>query len=280
MSEESFDAGWLALREPIDHRSRAGALIPRLKTWWVEEGCSRVLDLGSGTGSNLRYLAPLLPGKQRWTLLDHDPALLARVQAPAPHVQVRTVQADIDGPGLGEVGGAHLVTASALLDLVSEAWLSSLAAACSERGCGALFALTYDGTIEWVSPEGSQTATEGVDDTLVREAVNAHQLRNKGLGPALGPTAGRVAERLFESHGFRSWLLPSPWRLGSSDAQLASALVAGWAAAAVEERPDSRATIEEWAVRRETSITEGDFALTVGHWDLLALPEPQASDSS
>lgn len=37
-----------------------------------------MLDLASGTGANLRFLAPLLGGEQHWRLVDHDPVLLAR----------------------------------------------------------------------------------------------------------------------------------------------------------------------------------------------------------
>ena len=64
MSEESFSPEWLALREPVDHRSRAAGLIPLLNSWWESHEGSHIVDLGSGTGSNLRYLAPLLRGEQ------------------------------------------------------------------------------------------------------------------------------------------------------------------------------------------------------------------------
>src|SRR5690606_11465516 len=33
---ESFDAGWLGLREPVDHRSRASELLAPLRAWWSE----------------------------------------------------------------------------------------------------------------------------------------------------------------------------------------------------------------------------------------------------
>ena len=69
---ETFDADWLALREPVDHRSRAHALLAPLCDAWRARGWSRVLDLGSGTGSNLRYLTPRLPAGQEWVLVDQD----------------------------------------------------------------------------------------------------------------------------------------------------------------------------------------------------------------
>ncbi len=48
--------------------------------------------------------------------------------------------------------GRALVTASALLDLVSERWLRALAARCAGHGAAVLFALSYDGRIV-CSPE-------------------------------------------------------------------------------------------------------------------------------
>ena len=55
---ETFDADWLALREPADRRARDGALPERLCAAWRRHGWSRVVDLGSGTGANLRYPRP------------------------------------------------------------------------------------------------------------------------------------------------------------------------------------------------------------------------------
>lgn len=268
---EKFEASWLELREPVDHRSRAADLLPTLLAWWGSRGASAVLDLGSGTGSNLRYLAPKLPAHQRWTLLDHDAELLAHIESPGPAVRVKTVRGDLADAGLAEVPRAHLVTASALLDLVSEAWLTTLVDSAVGAGCGAYFALTYDGTMEW-------TGTRDPLDAIVRDAVNAHQRRDKGVGAALGPVAARAAEALFRRRGYRTWLSPSPWRLGPEESALARALVVGWASAAAEQRPDQTDEVQAWEGHRLHAVTTGDFALVVGHQDLLALPRDGAAE--
>ncbi|MDH3208651.1 MAG: class I SAM-dependent methyltransferase, partial [Gemmatimonadota bacterium] len=261
---ETFDAAWLALREEIDHRSRAASLLPPLLEWWTAVDHSSVLDLGCGTGSNLRYLAPKLTGQQAWTLVDHDAALLAHVEPPSHNVQLRSVQGDLAAEGLAEVPRTDLVTASALLDLVSEQWLNALVDACTSGGCGALFSLTYDGRIEW--------APEDPFDAVVLDAVNQHQRRNKGTGPALGPNAAGAAEELFRRRGYRTWLADSAWRVGASEAALAQALHTGWAAATVEVRPGDADTVERWADRRRVAIAGGEVEVVVGHQDLLALP--------
>lgn len=48
MSEDVFDAGWLALREPVDHRSRAHELLDRLLEATAPSRLGRVVDLGGG----------------------------------------------------------------------------------------------------------------------------------------------------------------------------------------------------------------------------------------
>ena len=117
--------------------------------------------------------------------------------------------------------------------------------------------------------------------------MNAHQRRDKGFGPALGPMAGLTAETAFRAAGWRVWSMRSPWQLGPQDAPLARALVDGWEAAAVDlaeggetgRSPSGSdptgldpAAIRNWAGRRRATIDSGRFGLSVGHLDLLALP--------
>ena len=268
-----FDPDWLALREPLDHASRAPALLPLLAAVSRADRWRRVLDLGSGTGSNLRYLAPRLHDGQEWTLVDHDSALLARVAVPERVLSLDRVCGDIATEGIAAVADADLVTGSALLDLVSETWMRTLVAACRSAACGVLFALTYDGRIEW---DDGGTASPDPDDDMIRRAVNSHQTRDKGLGPALGPSAGSVAQTCFRGAGYRTWFRPSPWRLGPSHAALARALVDGWEQAALEERPGQAEEISAWASRRREQLAGSTVNLTVGHVDLLALPDERA----
>lgn len=268
-SREVFDVDWLALREPVDHASRAPALLLLLAAAARAGRWSRVLDLGSGTGSNLRYLAPRLPKGQQWTLVDHDRTLLAQADPPDRARSLDRVCGDLATEGIAAVGDSHLVTGSALLDLVSEKWLRALAGACRAASCGVLFAMTYDGRIEW---DGAEAVGPDPDDEMVRQAVNAHQRRDKGLGPALGPSAGAVAQACFREAGYRTWFRPSPWQLGETDTVLALTLVDGWERAAVEMRPDVRREIGDWASRRREQLNRQVVSLTVGHVDMLALP--------
>lgn len=265
---ERFSADWLALREPADHRARAADLLPPLRAAWRKRGWRRILDLGSGAGSNLRYLAPKLPGAQAWTLLDHDADLLARAAPADPAHQITRRRGDLAREGLAAVADAQLVTCSALLDLVSADWLRSLVRACRAASCGVLLALSYDGTIRWLP------AAEDAGDRLVQKLVNAHQRRARRPAPALGPDAAPAAAELLAAAGYQATLRPSPWQLGPGDAALARELLAGWERAALEvaDGPAQARRVRAWSARRRQTIAAASFRLVVGHQDLLALP--------
>src|SRR5262245_5571964 len=113
MSESPSLADWLALREPLDAASRSAMLTRAVVESLPRDRPLKILDLGCGTGSNARYLANHLAGAHDWLLVDKDPSVLAH----APHT---TRQLDLGARNAPEIfNGRDLVTASALLDLVS-----------------------------------------------------------------------------------------------------------------------------------------------------------------
>ena len=154
-----FSADWLSLREPADIAARSSALVDFVAG--ACQGGGHALDLGGGTGANVRFLASRLP-LIRWTLVDDDPHLLSRVPE-----GVTACRADLNVVLEDDAlfAGCVLVTASALLDLVSDAWLGRLVARCRASGAAVLFALSYDGRI--VCEPGDP------DDRAVRDLVNA-----------------------------------------------------------------------------------------------------------
>jgi len=293
---DAFEAGWLELREPVDSESRARPLERLLAERLRARGRDRlaIADLGAGTGSNLRHLAPRLAdargGHQHWRLLDADPALLAEVpgrirtwahargygvvdkdtglevtgRAEAPFtLDVTTQESDLSRDPL-PVDRVDLVTGSALLDLVSRAWLQAFARRLRESGAACLIALSYDGHIAW------QPSIAG--DEEVMRLVNRHQRGEKTFGQALGPDGGAVAAAELESAGFTVDTAQAPWRLGPDDQALQQHLHAGWAAAASEAAPHRAEAIRAWLERRMDLLESGQGHVTVGHLDVLALP--------
>ena len=227
------------------------------------------------TGSNLRYLASRLPAPQRWLLVDRDAALLAAARARMnPHSGVETCEIDLarigDPSTRALFAGCALVTAAALLDLVSESWIHALAAVCAECGAAALVALTYDGRIACAPADDH--------DDRVRRLVNEHQRRDKGFGPALGPDATAHAARVFAARGYRVEREQSDWVLATDMAALQRELIVGWASAAEEIAPHESAAIDAWRARRLAHVEAGRSHIIVGHEDLLAAAAPSPGD--
>ncbi|MFE2353236.1 hypothetical protein [Streptomyces parvulus] len=264
---------WLRLREPADAAARAhdllGPLRAHLKGRTPPTGGLVVHDLGCGTGSMGRWLAPRLDGAQHWVLHDRDPYLLHFAAAGAPrasadggHVTVETLRGDIARLTPDALSGAALVTASALLDVLTAEEVGTLAAACAAAGCAALLTLSVAGRVE-LDPAHPL-------DAEITEAFNDHQ-RHTGL---LGPDAVTAAGEAFAAHGVTVRAHPSPWRLGPDETELTAQWLRGWVGAAVEQRPELRARAGAYLDERLAACADGTLGVVVHHTDLLALPRP------
>jgi hypothetical protein len=265
-----FTAEWLALREPADRRARSPLVTARIAELFASGDGVSVLDLASGSGANFFFLTSHLPPEQDWLLIDHDEALMAafaerlRSSAAAPAVVATAEHRDLatDIATMEGFSGRGLVTASALLDLVSAEWLRALVDRCRGARAAVLFALTYDGRIDF-SPGDA-------DDDLVRDLVNEHQRTDKGFGPALGPGAAAETARSLIEAGYRVFREPSDWVLTGADAELQRQLINGWAEAATAISPDREPVAARWRERRLAHVDAGRSELVVGHEDLAA----------
>lgn len=281
---ETFSADWLSLREPFDRAARSPRLADALAA--VLPARPRLIDLGAGTGSLFRWLAPRLARPQAWTLVDADTDLLDeaflriatwaeaqgyRVTTPGRAMLVHTPHGAWRVEALARDFAANperlplrehdAVVCSALLDLVSARWLEALAGAL--RAPFAAF-LSVEGHDVWLPRDA--------DDRLVAQGFTRDMGRDKGFGPALGPRAPAHARRLFAARGFRVLSAPSDWVVPRVGHTMLTAMVTGHAAAAAAALPAFADRIDAWRERRLAQIGRGRLALRIGHRDLLALP--------
>jgi trans-aconitate methyltransferase len=269
---------WLALREPADAAARARELAERLAHQLPASGGWVIHDLGCGTGSMGRWLAPLLPGPQHWVLHDRDPDLLEVAVAEHPGaaadgapITVEVKRSDVARLRPGDVAGATLITASALLDLLTVDELAALIALFAGAGCPVLLTLSVVGRVE-LSPADPL-------DGRVAAAFDAHQRRTTERGRLLGPDAvTRVVEELGRL-GVEVHVRPSPWRLGTTQAELTAEWFTGWVGAACEQQAELAVETEAYTRQRLAKARAGQLDVTVDHADLLALPSRAAGQS-
>ena len=273
-----FDATWLDLREPADHRSRNEELTRTLTRRLDRRRPVSVLDLGCGTGSNLRATAPLLGAEQHWTLVDNDAALLeaavSRLSAWATEAQrqgrrlllekggkritVTFRRTDLAGDFEQALGAdADLVTASALFDLASADFIAGVAAEVVRNRAAFYTTLTYNGLQRW--------APKHEEDAAMAAAFRAHQVRDKGFGAAAGPMAPALLAAAFDAAGYSVSEGDSAWRLEAGDEALLAELVDGFADAVLETGKVAEPKVADWLRVRRTGAL-------VGHTDTLALP--------
>lgn len=273
-----FSPQWLSLREAADHRARSHELASALSARFAQRASVSVVDIGCGTGSNLRATVALLPERQLWRLVDYDADLLAaarmqltewadeaesdgerlilkkggkRIEA---EFRQCDLNADLDG-ALGE--NADLITSSAFFDLTSVDFMRRIAAAVAARKAVFYTVLTYNGRQSW-SPRHPS-------DNAMSAAFHRHQMRDKGFGPAAGPTAAVELGEQFRLQGYGVLEGDSAWQLGAKDAALIAELQTGHAAAVAETRAVDEKTLERWSGAKRTAVT-------IGHTDTLAVP--------
>jgi hypothetical protein len=287
-----FSAQWLGLREPVDHRSRNQDLqvqvlnyLAQVKTFYP--GSVHLTDLGSGTGSNLRALAPHLNSNQYWTLVDYDQTLL--------HIARSTLLAwadsEINTSAIDSLDTSStpiktlsirkqnktiivkfkcvdllndyqtvlneptdLITAAAFFDLVAKPWLTQFCASLSKP---LYTVLTYDGNEKWNPPE--------IIDTAILNSFHQHQRTDKGFGSALGPAASECLQSLLRDQHFTTICAPSPWILNHQDSALIKQLTIGTAKAVREIATLPVSAVNQWEQSRmQASRCE------IGHIDIFS----------
>lgn len=274
-----FSAQWLDLREGVDHRSTDAALRSKLAAHFASLDVLNIVDLGAGSGSNLRGIAPFLNARQHWRLAEYDPALIAAarqrlsqwadtaqdndgrlsLQKAGKDITVEFAQVDLSaGVDDALTPQTQLVTAAAFFDLVSKPWLEKFCAAIARHKLSFYTVLTYDGREEWTPPHEA--------DVDMLTAFHAHQASDKGFGPAAGPQATGFLRKGFEAAGYRVETAASDWRLGANDAGLIRDLAEGSANAVVETGKVDSQRLASWRAARANAST-----CMIGHQDLLAL---------
>ena len=261
-----FSISWLDLREPADLKARAKPLAIQALAWLESNGGgfdSILVDIGSGTGSSLRALRALGARNIVWRLVDLDGALLDEaLKRHGKHELIETYQADLNIIEELPLGGARLMTASALFDLASREFVDGLVERLSQQKTAIYSALNYDGTTEWTPAHPLDSAVLG--------AFNQDQRRNKGFGTALGPDASTYLQHALEAEGYSVSIASSPWQLGASDIALINELIHGIANAVADNYGLDGNELNAWKEFRLAHANLG--TCRVGHLDLLALP--------
>lgn len=248
----------------------------------------RLMDLGAGSGSLFRWLAPIIGGPQQWLWLDDDPTLLAhglhytRVWArrldyrvmPAPDGLVvvtprgdwciRTRVHDLHRPPASlPLADADAVACSALLDLFPAGWLAALLGAIAHRPFYAAMSVTAHDRIR----PGHR------DDALVWRGY-VHALRTGPAEPQrLGSAAPPALRALSREHGLHCAAAASDWIIHPRHQAMLQRMIGFVTGGARLALPQHAHRIGRWERRRRREAAEGRLSLRIRHQDLLVLSD-------
>jgi SAM-dependent methyltransferase len=281
---QPFSAEWLDVRERFDARSRSRSLAQQFAAMLPDE--PRILELGAGTGSLFRWLAPIIGRKQHWICLDHDAAHLdfglrrtaawarARgytvrhdasshclsVHAPRATWSIETRCGDVaESIPAAAIDGA---TCSALLDLLPEDGLETMLHVLRDRPFYA--AMTVLGR-QWTNRQHPR------DRLVMRGFADAEH----GLFPAearLGPDAVRFAQAVCRTIGLNCVTARSDWSIGPRDRDMLRHLLGFHASGARAASPRHRRLIDGWEHCQHIAIDARRLAMRVAHSDILVFP--------
>src|SRR5207248_1359593 len=201
----------------------------------------------------------------RWTKAACGPALT--IGTPRREWSIESLAVDLamvpSGLPLDDV---DVVVCSALLDLASRQWLERLLV---QLRTPFYASLTVDGRDTWLPRHPA--------DSAVKLAFQRDQRREKGLGPALGTDAVRVAEEILATSGFETLTATSDWRITRRQRSFGRLLARMTAQAARRAMPAQTDKIAEWARARRAHAAHSGLAVRIGHRDLLAFPPGSGS---
>lgn len=288
--DSPFNAEWLALRERFDARARSRALAHDFAGMLPDR--VTLLELGAGTFSLFRWLAPIVARPQHWICVDNDADLLQRgleltaawgrrlgytvetsedgarlaLHTPNGVWTIKPAQYDLEELDLSALVPDRVsgVMCSALLDLLSDDWLSELVY--SLEGVPFYAAMTVTGGI-WHNLQDR-------DDALVLKGFHRNQIGNDTQRDALGPHAMSAVARMAAFLGLNHAWHRSDWTIGPRDRAMLRHVLAFHAGGARNALPQHRARIDTWEARRNRHVDAGRLAMRVAHRDfLISSPE-------
>ena len=271
---EKFSSEWLALREQEDLLARNSTILECVIEHLKGEKRLNILDIGCGTGATMRALLPKFEQPQHWTLLDVDHELLVHARClneplvSDSNYTLDTKFADLTA-GFEFLNSEYsLVTATALLDLVSEAWIKEFAKALKHNNLSFYCRITPNNSIEF-DPK------EDLDEKVI-STFNTHRYSDKGFGMSLGGHAADFTIEQLQSFGFDVRSSLETWGNRHHNKSFRkifnSKLVEGISQAVNNTKLFDASELKQWTDSRLSAIQNGECEIRFEVIDFLATP--------
>lgn len=290
-TDTHFATDWLHERYRFDVAARNPEVEAACLQYFAQQDAINIIDIGAGTGANVVYLAEKLPQSQQWALVELNPTLLKyararlttwaiakgysvtetgnslRLKRESKHIALHFIKGSfLELPKLLQLKDYHLVTASAVFDLLSKEMLQTLVQTFHKNRLAFLTTLNYESM--------SYLPTDAADEYWI-DLYEAHMQRQQAFGQALGPNCGTYLETCFATLSNEQLLrAPSRWQIEPTDTAMHRHILQFLEKSLMEMtsmgHPDKGLT--PWLRQKNQWLQSQQLRLTVAHSDLFTAP--------
>jgi SAM-dependent methyltransferase len=290
-TDTQFATDWLEERYRFDVAARNPKVEAACLQYFAQHPMVSIIDIGAGTGANFIYLSEKFPQSQQWALVELNPNLLKRARerlkiwAAAKgytvredgqsldfrrndqHIQVQLLQGSfLELSQLLQPDRYHLITASAVFDLLSEQMLSDLIQTFHQNRLALLTTLNY---------ESMAYLPGDAEDKRWIELYEAHMQREQDFGKALGPRCSDFLENGYAQLPTGLTLrAPSRWQIEPADTFMHGHMLQFLEKSLLEmtSMGHSGRGLNEWLQRKKVQLQAQQLRLSVTHSDFFTAP--------
>ena len=257
-----FENSWLFQREKIDNLSKNISIINKINRVLKNYDEIRIIDLGTGTGSNFRYLSKKIKyNKQYWTLMDISKSSLKEARANTQiNKKIKNISIKnhdvIKNISTTDFSNYDVVTGSAFLDIMPKKWFKSF----HLRNVNTkivYFSINYDGYFNFFPKHN-------LDNSVVNLFNSDQKSKKVNNLRAVGPDCSLVIDSFF-SKTHKTYSLKSNWtQITDKKFQL---MFLDFCNKVI----DKNNKYSEWLKFRKEKIIDNKSKLTVHNKDFLAI---------
>ena len=259
-----FENSWLFQREKIDNLSKNISIINKINRVLKNYDEIRIIDLGTGTGSNFRYLSKKIKFKnQYWTLMDLSKSSLNEAKKTSVtnnKIQKIILKHDdiIKNIDKHNFDNYEIVTGSAFLDIMPVDWFKKFYT--KNRNTKLVyFSINYDGYFKFYPKHK-------LDKDVLQLFNNDQKSKKNNKTRAVGPDCSNIINSWFaKTH--KCYLFKSNWtNVKNKKFQL---MFVDFCEKIIKK--NRKTNLLEWLNFRKDNIINNKSKLSVSNKDFLAI---------
>jgi len=287
MQANKFTATWINLRESYDMLSRSDLLQNLYKN--NKLNLKKVIDLGGGNGSFLRWCHYKNIIYDDFLIIDNDEALLksfyprtksylstislSLIKDNMMSYRIQNLKTNKDGfitlkkqdfyKSIDIINDYNLVSFSAVSDLLSKKFIKCLFDKIN-KGTNLYFSICFDGRVKWKNKDKH--------DKYIVSMFNQHQKQEKTTGVALGLNSINFIKNLSKKNDYKIYIADSSWSVDSQDNDsriFQKAYLNTIYKPLKKFELTDKDILENWLKSKQNDIENKNSNLVVGHKDIL-----------